>query len=1165
LYPLRISRRRLGAGLTGLLLAAATLVAAPAAIAASDGDHGSYERLPVLVRDWTRANAPEVVEREGERLDILNRRWREVHDLVGGHHVSRLSNELLRRRGLGPALAADGADKAAAYDGVDTLQVLLVRISFDSNRDPHLTTIPADGDFMLTAPADPEPIPIDPPPHNKAFFEAHMAGLSEYYRFQSGGRLHIEGRVLPDDPEGSYKLSDIADYGPGATGSWTLETLEILVRDMILAADAGAAGDGVNLGDYDDDNPFTYIIFVHSGSDWQSDIYGDSPNDIPTFFISLGEPQALANGSLSECSIIPETTTQDGWPGSIAAAFYHEFGHALGLPDVYSTRTGLPSVGIWDLMDSGTNLQVQLAAITDEGDTVSTLATGVLPPSLSAWCRWFLGWLEVEEMDSRVGDIYLPASAIPRDQYALYRTINPAFRDQYPQALRCGLSPREWFLAENRWVPAGPWETPYNELYFERDENTGVIQYLTGERNGVWQNTGLYDYFMPAGGVLLWHVNMDRIESGLADNTVNYYGDGLRLVEADGIQDVGFLDGYVLGWYGSAWDPFGGYTFDFEGNRLENDFRSLFAEGYPSSRGYDRSWTGVTLADVRLTANAGVMVMNGAIDGVLPGFPWEAAVVDSAQAAEAGGGIGARGVLPASLVTMELGGAPVLIFGDAAPDGWTGPAWRTGLFGLTQVGVPRWGSAAGRPLGEFARLSAPLAGAPAAWNEADGSGRLLCGSVDGAVTLFNLPSSGQPTVAWSLEMDSALAHAPRILRDGNGDLSAFVVTAGGLVMRLDPADGAVTGSVSAYAGDPGGEPRVLPDPFGDRLVVFHGAGVAIVDNGTDLAVSAQWAYPREAEGGLQTAAAGGTDPLLAAWDDQGLLGAWDPSGTPAEAPDPEEALAAEPAVADLDGDGRQDLVLVTPRRVMASALDGTALRGFPAPLYEMFPLPDTTRLAGPAVVADLDGDGLAEVVTTTDGGHMLSLTAEGRLRDRFPLRWGDRAAAGFAIGPEETAGAGRVLWLASAGGYAGEPFGRQLTGGRISALRLASPAAVASSEWLASGGGPARGGPVGELRDLGGLSPSADELGRIILYPNPVSGSEVTVRLGTDVDGTARLVLYDLQGEPVTTASFDVSAGNVSEHTLALPSAATGLYVCVVQVPTAAGSETRTLTLAVER
>ena len=52
---------------------------------------------------------------------------------------------------------------------------------------------------------------------------------------------------------------------------------------------------------------------------------------------------------------------------------------------------------------------------------------------------------------------------------------------------------------------------------------------------------------LPAGGVLVLHVNEERIEHELPTNTINIYGDGLRLIEADGIEDIGIDAGRRLG------------------------------------------------------------------------------------------------------------------------------------------------------------------------------------------------------------------------------------------------------------------------------------------------------------------------------------------------------------------------------------------------------------------------------------------------------------------------------------------------------------------------------------------------------------------------------------------------------------------------------------------
>ena len=122
-----------------------------------------------------------------------------------------------------------------------------------------------------------------------------------------------------------------------------------------------------------------------------------------------------------------------------------------------------------------------------------------------------------------------------------------------------------------------------------------------------------------------------------------------------------------------------------------------------------------------------------------------------------------------------------------------------------------------------------------------------------------------------------------------------------------------------------------------------------------------------------------------------------------------------------------------------------------------------------------------------------------------------------------------------------------------------------TSEWIAAAGGPLRGGAVGPARDLGGLSPTAAEAGTVVLYPNPVTGPDVTVRFTSPLDGTARITLYNLEGEPLADNSFAVTGGSLAERTISLPGIASGLYVCRLQWPTAGGHETRTMTLAVER
>ncbi len=1150
-----------------------------------------YERLPVQKLDERRllelpggrARLDAELRRQGESV----RRWQAVHELVGDKHVSAKSQRLLAERGLGAAKLAAGGDPDKVIDGVDTLRVLLVRIAFDGNRSPELTTVPPGGGFMLEPLANPGPLEVDPPPHDKSYFRSHLQGLSEYYRFMSGGRLHIEGRVLPEGDQDAYLVGDVADYGPGAGGFWSLTGLESLVRDMITAADAGTQADGsVNLADYDDDDPFTYVIFVHAGSDWQSDVNGDSPNDVPTFFVNLGEPQALTSidsdggvaGALTECSVIPETTNQDGYAGSIAAAFYHEFGHALGLVDVYDSYRGLPSVGIWDLMDSGTNLSATLGAITDEGDTVYVAAGGVLPPSLAAWDKWFLGWLETKEIDGSRAEYRLPAVGVPRGDYAEWQAGGyGAFSLDDPQAWRGGLSPREWFLIENRWVPAPTEPLPYDGFAFERDDSTGVILYLAGLQTGTedqWENSGFYDYFLPAGGVLVWHVNADRIEAGLADNTINIDGNGLKLVEADGLQDIGVLDAYVLGWYGSWRDPFGGR--DLQGN--ETGFTALPADGFPNTRLFDRSWSHLSLSGIgpRVARTAAVMKFSASLGPVPPGLPWEIAPQAQAGVAPGGQQAGPRAIDVATLTPLQFGPWRLLLFTDAPGDNHGAVPFDGTLYAVTDDGRAFWPGLAGRPEGAALALGDRAAGPPLLLREG-GSTDLYVALRGGGVRAAR---AGDLSLAplWTAAPADSLSGGPLPVRDAAGVTRLAVLAPPGRLILLALADGSAGAPLDLVDGL--GAPvtaaaaLLLPGADGeaDRVCVLSAGGwhLAEADGGGWLASPAWTPIARASSGPVRAAVVPDAGAAFVhAFDELGPLGSWRVAGgsiSPlANPPAVTGALVCEPAVADLDGDGRHDLVVATAERLHGLKADGIPLRGWPRRLSELFPLADSTRVAGPLVVADGTGDGQNELFFNTDGGHLLALGPDGRLLSELPVRWGDRRAAGLAIGD---GGPERLLWLVSGGGYTAPPLGRTWVNGRVAGWRLAAAAGegvVTTSEWLGVSGGVARRGPAGQPRELGPAAPAAADRAEVVLFPNPVRGEAVNVRFWADADGPARLAVYDLQGELVREGRFAAAAGQMNQARLDLPGIASGIYVAVLEYGGTGGRRTRTLTLAVER
>ncbi|MFO7652525.1 MAG: hypothetical protein R6X25_01770 [Candidatus Krumholzibacteriia bacterium] len=1203
----------------GVLLLFSLLLASGAA--AEDRVKRHPERIParrVTAGELQRtAEGRRVIEKERIRQRVTGERWQAVHELLGNRQYSRKSHELLRRRGLGPALvmSEDGSKAlplAQAVTGVDTLRVILVRIAYATNRRPDLTTVPADGGFMLEElpPPGDGSFVADPPPHDRAYFESHLHGLAEYYRFQSGGRLYIQSTVLPTGDQGAYLVGDPDDYGPGDSGFWSLDGLELFVRDMIRAADDGIAaddpfGDGTTLADFDDDDPFAYVIFVHSGSDWQSDIAMDSPNDVPTFFVTLGEPAALLStdretgesGELSECSVIPETTSQDGWQGSIAAALYHEFGHALGLADVYSTNTGLPQVGYWDLMDSGTNLWAAITTVTevapDSLALVHTPVIGVLPPSLGAWNKWFLGWVETGEVTGPPRSYELPAIQVPRGDgpggsWAVDYRSYPQFDLRDPQVLRAGASPREYFLLENRWVPTGPRETAFDELFFQSDPETGVILYLGGSTaQGQDVNSGLYDYFMPAGGLLVWHVNRDRIEAGLQDNTVNFHGDGLRLVEADGISDMGVLDAYVLGWLGSAYDPFGGYTvvLDEDGQPVvaSNGFQSLGVSGLPSSRAWDRSWTGFGLRDVRPLSSSptggfhGLMLFDGFVDPLVEGFPFTLPPISEAEAGLLGDEPGPRGLEPRSLVSLPTAGEPLLGLVDRAPVGWSGDRWQPVVFALRTDGQPALPPAAGLPPGGIARLAGPLAGPPVLLED---TSLVIFASVTGDLAALPPITGGTaPTWAWTVALGDTLAQGP----SPAGDLLLLPAAAGEL--RLLTSDGTELGSPLALAAAQRLTGTVRPIAGAPRpawAVVTEDGWFQVTADGSGLMPDPTFhPYGTAVPTGqsVRTALLSGDDGARLLVFRGGEVDAWDlregdVSGRTAWRGAPGEPLVSEPAVADLDGNGRNDVVFLTAGRVHACQADGVPVTGFPVRLDGLFPLADSTRVTGPAVVFDADGDRAAEVYFTTSGGHLVGLDRGGALIDQTPFLWGDRGETGMAVGPWTTLREAtdphpqRVLWLLDAGGYAGPPLGRQFNNGRLVGYAVAGGVAAGgtSSEWLAAGGGFGRSGPVGRPLHLGAESPLQVAAGDPILYPNPLHGEEsVVVRFYSAGGAEATFTLYSVEGEEIVRRVHSPEAGQMNELQVPVPGLVSGLYVGRLIHDGAGERQIEVMTLAVER
>jgi M6 family metalloprotease-like protein len=450
-------------------------------------------------------------------------RWRSFP-----HRVGEASDRPFVTGRKAPLLAMKGGrlERTAALAGPpETLRVVGLKVQFATDRLGSQTTTP-DGKFDLRD-GKALGIVIDPPPHDRKFFLSHLEALSRYWKFASYGHLVIEYDLYPKADSAAYQLGDTGDYGPWTLGQESFDSAQRFFKDAVRAADQT---DSIPFGQFD------VVALFHAGSDFQTDLNGDSPRDFPTFQINLNDSVPVNGGAVSIRGgvVMPESESQDGYYAAINGTLAHEFGHTQGLFDLYDIETLLPGVGVWSNMDSGYLLSTP---VQDARTGAVVEASGILPVSLDPWSK-FLLWPDlIEYVD--------PGRNLTRSLRATELSDTTLF---------VPLGGEEFYLIENR-------ETDLNgdnTLYLDRDDSTGV---LLGP--GLADSTDTlgdkeYDFLLPGQGVLIWHIDNSVIygrhippDFGINSNPSRR---GVRVMEADGIADLGDPTSPYL--FGSPFDPY---------------------------------------------------------------------------------------------------------------------------------------------------------------------------------------------------------------------------------------------------------------------------------------------------------------------------------------------------------------------------------------------------------------------------------------------------------------------------------------------------------------------------------------------------------------------------------------------------------------------------------
>jgi M6 family metalloprotease-like protein len=345
--------------------------------------------------------------------------------------------------------------------------------------------------------------------HTSALFHSEMndsaysqyggTGSSrDYFISQSGGQF-----VPTFDVFGPIPLSHGYAYYGSNSGGQDIRPGEMVVEACQYAHDS--LGVDFTKYDFNSDGEVDFVYVIYAG---YAESYGASANTIwphAASLSNLGLSLTLDGKSVGRYACSSELKYTSGTTLEGIGTFCHEFGHVLGLPDMYNTlSTSVVELGQWDIMDQGN--------YNNESHT---------PPSYSSFERYSLGWLEYTDIDT-------PAYGMSLTELT---TTNKAYRIRTSKD-------NEYFTLENRqqkgWDAYQPgkglmvFHIDYDQSFWDNNTvNASTHPHCdlveadnsqsTNSQNDLYpgptKNTMLTDYSTP--NMLLW--DNTPVEKGLTD------------------------------------------------------------------------------------------------------------------------------------------------------------------------------------------------------------------------------------------------------------------------------------------------------------------------------------------------------------------------------------------------------------------------------------------------------------------------------------------------------------------------------------------------------------------------------------------------------------------------------------------------------------------------
>ena len=273
--------------------------------------------------------------------------------------------------------------------------IKIIRVSFQTDE---LVGTTGNGDFLFTSDFDMcNEYTIDPLPHDKSYFESQLNAVDNYFRSVSYDKFGIDlenSVIYPESDKASYQLANTMEYYHPYSQDNLHE--ERIIELFIEALELANAVDGLEFSSDD------LIVIVHAGigQDFSLPFLDPTPEDIPSTYIDSdmladynGGSVIIGNSIIEHGIIIPETQnhllydiaetmfansdTPCEYQFGLTGTFALMMGFAVGLPPLWDTESGQSGIGVFGLMDQGSNN-----------------GRGMVPAPPDAWTRKYAGWEE---------------------------------------------------------------------------------------------------------------------------------------------------------------------------------------------------------------------------------------------------------------------------------------------------------------------------------------------------------------------------------------------------------------------------------------------------------------------------------------------------------------------------------------------------------------------------------------------------------------------------------------------------------------------------------------------------------------------------------------------------------------------------------------------------